>query len=268
MKKFGLKIIISLALFCEAGVARDSSEAKTGRIQEFKEETVHKKAADDKLRDKVGAEDAAEFEKGKLSEGDVQSSRKRKRSEDESQDELKPALKKKKLSKEEENFIQNLGNAAVGIINKKGITEKGVQQEFRSLLKDNFALESIARYSLGKNFRTLSKTEKEDFLQCFENMLVKFYSSRFSEYKSAKLVVTGSRQKSSKQILVDSKVVMPNKEDISVVWSVYVSKGVLKVYDAIISDVSISNIQRSEFMEKISEKGLKKFLKDFKEKHK
>ena len=51
-------------------------------------------------------------------------------------------------------------------------------------------------------------------------------------------------------------------------WSVYVSKGVLKVYDAIISDVSISNVQRSEFMSKISEKGLKKFLADFREKYK
>ena len=173
-----------------------------------------------------------------------------------------------KIQKEAEGFIQDLGSTAVEVINRPNITSKGVQQEFSSLLKENFALESIARYSLGKNFRLLSETEKKDFLECFERMIVKFYSSRFSEYKSAKLVVTGARKKSSKQVLINSKIVVPNKEDISVVWSVYVSKGVLKVYDAIISDVSISNIQRSELTSKISEKGLKKFLEDFKEKYK
>lgn len=173
-----------------------------------------------------------------------------------------------KTRKEAEGFIQDLGSAAIRVINRPKITSEEVQNEFNILLKENFALESIARYSLGKNFRALSETEREDFLRCFENMLVRLYSSRFSEYKSARLVVVGSRKKSAKQVLVNSKIVIPNKEDISVVWSVYVSKGVLKVYDAIISDVSISNIQRSEFTGKISEKGLRKFLEDFKEKYK
>ena len=168
-----------------------------------------------------------------------------------------------KTQKAAEEFIQSLGSTAIGVINRPKITTKEVQQEFRSLLQEKFALKSIARYSLGKNFRVLSEEEKKDFLECFEKMLARFFSSRFSEYKSAKLTVTGSRKKSSKQVLVDSKVVMPNKEDIRVVWSVYATDNGLKVYDAIISDVSISNMQRSEFTSKISEKGLKRFLADF-----
>ena len=99
-------------------------------------------------------------------------------------------------------------------------------------------------------------------------MLVKMYSSRFSEYKSAKFVVTGSRKKSAKQILVNSKITVPNKEDIPVVWSVFLSEGSMKVYDVIISDVSVSKIQQSEFSGKISQVGLKKFLEEFKEKYK
>ncbi len=173
-----------------------------------------------------------------------------------------------KRAKAAGDFIQSLGNRAIGIINMPKITTEKVRENFSVLLKENFALESIARYSLGKNFRVLSEAEKKDFFECFENMLVRLYSSRFSEYKTAKLVVIESKNKSSKQILVKSKVVIPNKQDVDVVWSVYVSKGVFKVYDAIISDVSISNVQRSEFMGQISEKGLKKFLADFREKYK
>jgi len=173
-----------------------------------------------------------------------------------------------KTQKQEEKFIQDLGDAAIGVINKSGITTKEVQNEFFGFLSKDFAIDNIARYSLGKNFRALSESEKEDFLKSFKNMLVKVYSSRFSEYKSSKFIVTGSRKKSDKQILVNSKIIVPNKEDIPVVWSVFLSKGSLKVYDVIISDVSVSNIQRSEFAGKISQQGLKKFLKDFKEKYK
>jgi len=173
-----------------------------------------------------------------------------------------------KTQKQEEKFIQDLGDAAIGVINKSGITTKEVQNEFFGFLSKDFAIDNIARYSLGKNFRALSESEKEDFLKSFKNMLVKVYSSRFSEYKAAKFIVTGSRKKSDKQILVNSKIIVPNKEDIPVVWSVFLSKGILKVYDVIISDVSVSNIQRSEFAGKISQQGLKKFLEDFKEKYK
>lgn len=173
-----------------------------------------------------------------------------------------------KTQKQEEKFIQDLGDAAIGVINKSGITTKEVQNEFFCFLSKDFAIDNIARYSLGKNFRALSESEKEDFLKSFKNMLVKVYSSRFSEYKAAKFIVTGSRKKSDKQILVNSKIIVPNKEDIPVVWSVFLSKGILKVYDVIISDVSVSNIQRSEFAGKISQQGLKKFLEDFKEKYK
>jgi phospholipid transport system substrate-binding protein len=173
-----------------------------------------------------------------------------------------------KTQKEEEKFIQNLGDEAIEVISKPGITTKEVQSKFHDLLSKNFAVESIARYSLGKNFRVLSESEKKDFLKCFKNMLIRMYSSRFSEYKSSKFVVTGSRKKSAKQILVTSKITVPNKEDIPVVWSVFLSKGSVKVYDVVISDVSVSNIQRSEFAGKISKEGLAKFLKDFKEKYK
>lgn len=205
MKKFGLRVVIPLILFCGTNIVVDASVSQTA-------EAV-------------------------------------------------------KIQKEEEKFIQNLGDEAINVINRSGITTKEVQSKFHDLLSKNFAVESIARYSLGKNFRVLSKSEKKDFLKCSKNMLIRMYSSRFSEYKYSKFVVTGSRKKSAKQILVTSKIIVPNKEDISVVWSVFLSKGSMKVYDVIISDVSVSYIQQSEFAGKISKEGLAKFLKDFKEKY-
>lgn len=173
-----------------------------------------------------------------------------------------------------EEFIQNLGNRAIEVIKRSGITEKEVQQEFCSLLKENFAVESIAKYSLGKNFRLLSEEEKKDFVECFEKMLVRFYSSRFSEYNSAKFEVVAdhSKKRTDKKALINSKVTISSTKDkknkeIFIKWTVFFSKGSLKIYDVAISDVSISNVQRSEFMSQISKKGLKRFLADFRKKY-
>lgn len=185
---------------------------------------------------------------------------------------VSPVVEETKIQKDVENFVQNLGNKAIEIINKPGISKGQVQKEFKELLQNHFALRDIARYSLGNFYRELSKEEEQDFLRCFENMLVKVYSSNFSAYKTAKLVVTGGKIKTTKkgkqQILVYSNVVVPNKADVNVTWSVFSTEGRNhKVYDVIIDNVSISSSQRSEFRGSIVKNSLKKFLEKFKKDH-
>lgn len=166
-----------------------------------------------------------------------------------------------------ETFIQDLGNKALNIINEKNTTNENVKNKFNSLLDKHFAVEKIARFSLGKYYRSLPADKKEKFNKSFRNMLSNTYSSRFSEYKTSKFRVISSRVKSKKDkfehVLVTAKLIVPNKQDIDIVWSVYNMNGNFKIYDAIISDVSVSKIQQNEFMGRISKIGFAKFLDEF-----
>ncbi|MCR5225366.1 MAG: ABC transporter substrate-binding protein [Alphaproteobacteria bacterium] len=163
-------------------------------------------------------------------------------------------------------FIQDLGNKALNIINRKGISSNEVCAEFKKLLEENFAMGKIEKRILGKYYKQLKDSEEPQFKNSMINMLVNVYTSRFNEYKAAKFTVTSAKQKSQNQILVDSKISVTGKQDIKVTWIIYVSDG--KIYDVKIDDVSVSNIQQTTIIDQITKSGFSNFLKDFNNKYK
>ena len=164
-------------------------------------------------------------------------------------------------------FIKNLGDKAISIINKSDITQVDVQKEFKTLLNQNFAMDRISKFSLGKYNKQLDNSQKEMFLTCFINMLVKAYSSSFNEYKTANFTITNVKQKKDTHYLVYSKIKIDGQEPIDIIWSVYFIKNQMKVFDVIISNVSISKAQRDEINSRIKEIGMKKFLEEFNNKY-
>ncbi len=165
--------------------------------------------------------------------------------------------------KDPKKFITLLGNAALEIINRPNITNEQVIREFQTLVKQCFAIENIARYSLGIRYKQLTNKEKTSFLQSFLNMLVRLYSSEFSKYKAAKFVVKEVKTKTEgRHYIVASTISIENKV-IKVSWSVFNVEGILKIFDVTIESTSLSQIQRADIDGKISKSGFKKFLSDF-----
>lgn len=164
-------------------------------------------------------------------------------------------------SSQAKTFIQDLGNKALNIINRPGITSREVCAEFKKLLEENFAMGKIEKRILGKYYKQLKDGEEPQFKNSMINMLVNVYTSRFNEYKAAKFTVTSAKQKSQNQTLVESKISITGKQDIKVTWIVYVSDG--KIYDVQIDNVSISKIQQTTISDKIAKSSFQKFLTDF-----
>jgi ABC-type transporter MlaC component len=123
----------------------------------------------------------------------------------------------------------------------------------------------MARFAIGVRAKFLKEEEKNKFIDCFLNMLVKLYASNFREYKSAELVVTGHREKMKNHFSVTSKVIIPRKPDVNIVWMVVFSEKEERFFiaDAIIDEISIRQILKAEISGNISEKGLQQFLGEF-----
>jgi ABC-type transporter MlaC component len=98
-------------------------------------------------------------------------------------------------------------------------------------------------------------------------MLIKLYASNFREYKTAKFTIVSVKKKTKSQYLVDSKVSIPGKKDIVITWSVLCPNKVPKIYNAVLNEVSMGQILRAEIQGSIAEKGLDKFMKEFKSKY-
>lgn len=154
-----------------------------------------------------------------------------------------------------EQFIDQLAHDGIGFLADESITTDKQRTAFRKLLNNNFDLNTIARFSLGRNWRTASKPQRDEYLKLFKDMIVQVYSERFSDYQGQTLNVTGSRKEGERDILVNSVLKQDGKPDVDIDWRVRNREGTYKVVDVIVEGVSMAMTQRSDFSSVIQRGG-------------
>ncbi len=153
-------------------------------------------------------------------------------------------------------FVSKIAHKGIGIIKSGDMPEEKRQKEFRDLLHNNFDMKTIARFSLGRYWRTTSKSEQQEYLKLFEDMIVKVYSRRFSDYNGENLNVTTARMEGKSDAIVSSIIEPKNGPKISIDWRVRKKKnGTLKIVDIMVEGISMSLTQRSDFASVIQRGG-------------
>ena len=146
-----------------------------------------------------------------------------------------------------ETFITKLADDGIGFLADETITTAKQKAAFRKLLNRNFDLNTIARFSLGRHWRTANKAQRDEYVSLFKDMIVDVYSQRFSDYEGQTLTVSGSRKEGERDILVHSLLEQDAGPDVKVDWRVRKRDGRYKVVDVIVEGVSMALTQRSDF---------------------
>lgn len=228
MRKLELQIIIASILFCEASVARlATNDSQSYKVTE--KQTKTSKNLEQKLFQRLSRELVEKLKK-----------------------EYKTDTKKLD-KKEAENFIRELGSNAFEVVRTKHIDLNEVKAGFDLLLKSRFGLMSIAGFAIGPSFKSLNQEEKAKIANDYlPKDLYNQFLSKFDSYKTSKFTVTGSKVKSYRHVEVESQLTAD--KNIKIVWSVYLSKGSIRVYDVVSGGVSASNILRSIYTERMQTK--------------
>ncbi|PCJ03232.1 MAG: toluene tolerance protein [Alphaproteobacteria bacterium] len=154
------------------------------------------------------------------------------------------------------NFVSKLAKKGIGILENEDVQKEQREKDFRKLLHNNFDMKTIARFSLGRYWKVSSKTEKKEYLNLFENMIINVYSKRFSEYNGQTVKVSTARLTGKADALVSSSIVPESGPRIHVDWRIRKKKnGQFKVIDIIVEGVSMSLTQRSDFASVIQRGG-------------
>jgi len=137
----------------------------------------------------------------------------------------------------------------------------------------NFPL--MSRYVLGKNWRKTDTEQREEFIELFHALLVKFYSKAFIKYLQNNNINQGMigflpfRSKSgSKYATVKSRIThKKNAPPIAVHYQLYngKTKG-WKVYDINVEGISLVTSYRSSFSQLIKKKGMQGLLAELQKK--
>src|SRR5271166_5430570 len=89
-------------------------------------------------------------------------------------------------------FMNELWNRAVEVLSRK-ISPSVRQARFRELFESDFDIPGIARFVLGRYWRSASEQEQQEFLQLFEGYVVYVYGTRLSDFNGETFRVRGSR---------------------------------------------------------------------------
>ena len=162
-----------------------------------------------------------------------------------------------------ERFIRDLVDEATAIVQRDAAQGARVDA-FLRLLREKAALEAIARFTMGLNWRQMSAAQQARFIAAFENYAARVYSARVGDYAGQTIEVTGAQDMGRKGVLVRSLLKSPGAADLVVEWLVDDRSGKPQLVDLIAEGVSLSISQREEFAAMVEQRGgdIDRFIAD------
>jgi len=151
-------------------------------------------------------------------------------------------------------FMNEMWNRAVEVLSKKVPATERLTR-FRQLFQADFDGPGIARFVLGRYWRSASEQEQQEFLKLFEDYVVFVYGTRLSSFNGETFRVKGSRPEGN-GVVVATDILNPGGEPpIRVDWRLISDNGAFKINDVIIEGISMLVTQRSEFASIIQRHG-------------
>jgi phospholipid transport system substrate-binding protein len=151
-------------------------------------------------------------------------------------------------------FMNGLWSQALQVLNNKTpVAER--QARFRKLFHNDFDCPGIARFVLGRYWRSASAEEQKEFLKLFEDYVVLVYTTRLSDFDGEQFKISGSRPDQD-AVIVSTDVITPGApQPLKLDWRLVNDDGAFKITDVIVEGVSMMVTQRSEFASVIQRHG-------------
>jgi len=155
-----------------------------------------------------------------------------------------------------ERFIDQMGQKGMGAIAITALSDEARKQVFRTILTQNFDLNTISRFVLGRYWRQATPAQQAEYQGLYQTMIINVYTARFKNYSGQRFEVTGSRNDASGDVVVSSKVVPANGgSEVLVDWRVRPKSGAFRVIDVMVEGVSMGVTQRNDFASVIQRGG-------------
>jgi phospholipid transport system substrate-binding protein len=150
--------------------------------------------------------------------------------------------------------INNLGNRALEVLGKNATPAQRVAR-FHELFREVFDVPGIARFVLGRYWKTATPEQQGEFVRLFEDYIAIVYSSQLAAYSGETLKVTGSRPEPEGAV-VASEIIRPTgTPPVKVEWHLTDRNGTYKISDVAVDGISMAVTQRSEFAAVIQRNG-------------
>lgn len=154
------------------------------------------------------------------------------------------------------SMVTNMAEAVLATL-RAGADKTTREARFREMYRRNFDNAGIAAWAAGRAFAAASPAAKQDYLQTFENYVVKAYAAQLAKYKGERLRVDKVEQEGPYTVVI-SNLVPPDPRDpreIEMRWRISSAGGRMVVSDVVIDKISMALTEKRAFTEWLREKG-------------
>lgn len=134
------------------------------------------------------------------------------------------------------------------------------RQQLRSLLEGHFDFRDMARTALGYHWRQLKPAQRAEFAKLFTAFIENAYLSKIQNYSGQEVNLTGQKSEGPGFAKVNSQIVQPGKQPISVDYLLRQTGAGWKIYDVTVDNISIVANYRNQFNRVINDQGFDKLM--------
>lgn len=127
-----------------------------------------------------------------------------------------------------------------------------------------FNVQTIARISLGRNWRTLDSEKQSAYIALMTELISSSYTSRFNDYDGQTFVIVESSSIASNRTRVKS-VLNTNSEVVNLDYQLLTRDDTWRIYDIVANGVSDLSLKRSNYAALFASGGLEAVIADIRD---
>lgn len=158
---------------------------------------------------------------------------------------LAPATAWAEDTDQAEKFIDALLKDLSAVVNG-GKPVEAQKAAMRRIVYDAVDVDGVARFCLGRFWRTATPQQQKDYTEIFRNVMVSNITGKVGEYQGVSFMM-GKGQARAEEIAVASTVNRPGNAPNKVDWLVAPVGGKLRVIDVVAEGTSLRLTQRSDY---------------------
>jgi phospholipid transport system substrate-binding protein len=161
--------------------------------------------------------------------------------------------------------IQETVDAVIAVLDDGALDSAQRRKRIEDIALARFDFDTMSRLVLGRNWKSLSAAQQDEFQREFRTLLSESYGRRIDRYEQEKVAIVGERSEERGDVTVQTKIVGGQANDLQVDYRLRQKDGSWRVIDVVVEGASLVSNYRSQFAEVMSQGGAETLLKRMRE---
>ena len=144
-------------------------------------------------------------------------------------------------------FLDKVAADVLAIVKDSGASKEAKQKKIEALFADKVDIAFVAKFVLGKHWRTATPKQQQDYMTAYKPFILKNYASKLTTYSGQTYVLKNQHMEDNIAV-VTMEIVDASGTNVVVDYRLGdAGAGKYKINDIVVEGVSLLTTQRAEF---------------------